>query len=75
LASRPHAHRLQRIAAPLSPQQVPFYVAAATPRCRAVGWYWEPPGAAAPVFLGHNHVIAELALHEQAERRGRLSIA
>lgn len=74
MASKPHAKRLQRVAAPLAPQAPPFYVAAATPRHRAVGWYWLPTDAAAPVFLGHNHVIAELALYELTARGQRLSL-
>jgi hypothetical protein len=58
------AERLARIAAELEPARPPWWVSHPRPRgaTPAQGWYWIPAGGRHPVFLGHNHIVAELAL-------------
>jgi hypothetical protein len=68
LTSTPHWKRLHRIAAELEPDELPYYAASADHRHRAVGWYFRPLGVAHAVYLGHNHIVAELALLERLQR-------
>lgn len=68
MASTPHWKRLHRIARELEPDELPYYAASADHRHRAVGWYFRPPGVAHAVYLGHNHIVAELALLERLQR-------
>jgi hypothetical protein len=70
MASIPHRVRLQRVMEHLGlrAERAPFYIDAATLGHRAPGWYWRPPEAEADVFLGHNHVVAEIALYEISKR-------
>lgn len=65
----PSWKRLHRVAAPLEPQELPYHVASADRRHRATGWYWRPAGVGHPVYLGHNHIVAEMALLEVLDRQ------
>lgn len=58
------ADRLARVAAPLQPAQAPYHVQTWTRGHEAFGWYWKPADADAPVYLGANHVHAEVRLLE-----------
>ncbi len=54
--------RLERLAAPLSPAHAPYHVDAPRRGHDAPGWYWQPKGARAPVYLAFNHISAETRL-------------
>jgi hypothetical protein len=69
LATPPHSKRLGRVAAPLEPEQPPYHVDHVDRRHRAPGWYWRPPGVEHAVYLGYNHVLAEIALIEVLDRQ------
>lgn len=56
------ARRLAAIADELEPDRAPWWVSQPAHGTPAQGWWWLPDGAAAPVFLGHNHIAAEMAL-------------
>jgi hypothetical protein len=58
--SRPPRHRLTRVAEPLQ---------AADRTHRAPGWYYRPAGVQHDVYLGYNHVVAEIALLEVLDRQ------
>lgn len=54
--------RLAAIAAELEPERAPWWVSQPHGATPAQGWWWRPRGSTVPVFLGHNHVRAEVAL-------------
>lgn len=45
------------------PTRDPWYVQTPMEPGQAPGWWWQPAGAAEPVYLGANVYMAELALH------------
>jgi hypothetical protein len=59
-----HTRRLAKVAAPLEPVRPPWFVRQPAFRSRtpSMGWWWIPAGHEHPVFLGHNHIIAEVQL-------------
>lgn len=57
-----HHQRLAVIAGELEPARAPFWVSQPADRTPSQGWWWTPSGLADPVYLGHNHVVAEIAL-------------
>lgn len=59
--------RLERLAAPLSPTSAPYHVDSPRRGHDAPGWYWQPKGAAAPIYLAFNHISAETRLRELLE--------
>jgi hypothetical protein len=67
--SRPPRYRLQRIAAQLHPAALPFHVQAADRTHRAPGWYWRPDGEEEDVYLGYNHIVAEIELLNLIDRK------
>jgi hypothetical protein len=67
--SRPPRHRLTRVAEPLAPERPPFHIQAADRSHRAPGWYYRPSGVAHDVYLGYNHIVAEIALLEALDRQ------
>ena len=54
--------RLGELAAALEPARAPFYVSQPDRRTPSPGWWWIPSGLARPVYLGHNHIVAEVEL-------------
>lgn len=52
------ARFLASLAEPLEPERAPFYVKGSHSGSPD-GWYWTPPGARRPVFLGRNVLFAE----------------
>ncbi len=56
--------RLWSLAAELEPVKLPWYES--QPRWGSTtpspGWWWTPAGHTLPVYLGHNHVVAEVQL-------------
>lgn len=68
MATPPHSRRLGRVAEALEPARAPYHVACVDRRHRAPGWYWRPAGVEHAVYLGYNHVMAEIALLEALDR-------
>jgi hypothetical protein len=58
---------LHRTAAELSPERLPYYVAAPTRPGVGVGWYWIPAGTTDPQLLGSNVVMAEIFLLQRVD--------
>ena len=57
--------RLKWAAGPLRPAKDPFYLSRPNgPTERAPGWYMTPAGWEHPIYLGANHVDAEIAIVE-----------
>lgn len=54
--------RLERLTRPLEPVKAPWYVSQPDFRSNTPsnGWWWIPRGAQHPVYLGHNHIVAEV---------------
>lgn len=69
MPSPPHSRRLSRVAKPLKPAAAPYYVDHVDLRHRAPGWYYRPDGVGHDVYLGFNHVMAEIALLEVLDRQ------
>jgi hypothetical protein len=59
---------LTRLATPLEPKRLPFYVRTPDEPGVLVGWYWQPADADEPEPLGSNVFFAQAAL-ERARRR------
>jgi hypothetical protein len=57
-----HHQRLAAVAADLAPARSPFWVSEPGGATPCQGWWWTPAGITAPLFLGHNHITAEIAL-------------
>ena len=59
-----YARRLWKLAGELEPVRLPWYES--QPRWNSPtpspGWWWIPKGHELPVYLGHNHVVAEVQL-------------
>jgi hypothetical protein len=68
MSTPPHSRRLGRVAAALAPALAPYHVDSVDRTHRAPGWYWQPAGVGRPVYLGYNHVLAEIALIEVLDR-------
>jgi hypothetical protein len=62
--------RLERCAAPLKPEQLPHHVDAPYKGHPSPGWYWQPAGTMHEIYLGFNHIHAEVALLHQLEHAG-----
>jgi hypothetical protein len=56
--------RLRELAGELEPVKMPWFVNQPAYRSRtpSQGWWWIPGGQEYPVFLGHNHITAEVQL-------------
>lgn len=61
--------RLHWLAEQLEPDQLPYHVDHVDRGHRAPGWYWRPAGVEHAVYLGFNHVMAEIALLEIGDRQ------
>jgi hypothetical protein len=65
---------LARLARPLRPTELPYYVRAPMRPGELVGWYWVPNGSG-PEPLGSNVYFAQRALEDKLEAAGLLSAA
>lgn len=54
--------RLRDLAGELEPTKMPWFVTQPDRRTPSQGWWWVPTGQAFPIFLGHNHIVAEVQL-------------
>lgn len=59
--------RLERMAAELEPERAPFWVDHPDRKTPAQGWWWVPKGGAAPMLLGHNSIVAAIALQQMVD--------
>jgi hypothetical protein len=66
--SERYHQRLARLAAPLQPEEAPYYVNSFRPGHPGYGWYWRPTGIEHPAWLGVNHIQAETTLLELRQR-------
>jgi hypothetical protein len=58
--------RLRELADELEPVKPPWFVNHPEHRSRtpSMGWWWVPAGQQYPVYLGHNHIVAEMQLRD-----------
>jgi hypothetical protein len=66
------ARRLAALAAPLKPEQAPFYMRPPVPpgletTYPAPGWYWRPHGHPVAVYLGYSFELAAHTLRRLIE--------
>jgi len=65
--------RLKWAAGPLRPAKEPYYLSRPNgPAERAPGWYIQLEGYDVPVYLGANHVSAEIELMRMVETRAKV---
>lgn len=69
MSTPPHAATLAKLAAPLEPDEPPYWVNRVRLRHRAPGWYWRPADVNHPVYLGYNHIMAGAALLQHLDRQ------
>lgn len=67
-----HTRRPGALAAGLTPARLPWFVSQPQFRSRtpSIGWWWIPVGHQHPVYLGHNHIVAEVQLRSLLDAQG-----